>query len=72
MNNTYKVVHTVKLVTEFNLNHPSTPGIVSMPPEQLEQICQGAFIGLAKQQGWLEEANESNSWAVLRFAEEGE
>jgi hypothetical protein len=43
-----------------------------MPPEQLESICQGAFIGLAKQQGWLEEANESNSWAVLRFAEEGE
>lgn len=72
MNDTYKVVHTVKLVTEFNLNHPSTKGIINLAPEQLESICRDAFIGMAKGEGWLEEANERGTWAVLRFAEEGE
>jgi hypothetical protein len=72
MSKTYNVVHTIKLVTEFNLDHPSTKGLISMAPEQLEQLCQGAFVGLVKGQGWLEKANESGSWAVLRFAEDGE
>jgi hypothetical protein len=72
MNDTYKVVHTIKLVTEFNLNHPSTKGIVNLAPERLESICRDAFIDMAKGEGWLEEANERGTWAVLRFAEEGE
>ena len=72
MNDTYKVVHTVKLVTEFNLNHPSAGVITSLSQETVEKLCRDAFIGMAKGEGWLEEANERGTWAVLRFAEEGE
>jgi len=72
MNDTYKVVHTIKLVTEFNLNHPSAGVITSLSQEAVEKLCRDAFIGMAKGEGWLEEANERGTWAVLRFAEEGE
>jgi hypothetical protein len=72
MSETYKVIHTVKLVTEFNLNHPSAKSIINMAPEHLESVCRDAFIGMAKGERWLEEANERGTWAVLRFAEDGE
>ena len=72
MSKTYNVVHTIKLVTEFNLNHPSAGVVTSMAPEALEKLCRDAFIGMAKGEGWFEKANENGTWAVLRFAEEGE
>jgi hypothetical protein len=72
MNNTYKVVHTVKLVTEFNLDHPSSGNVTALAPKVIEQICRDAFIDMANNEGWLEDANDRSTWAVLRFAEEGE
>ena len=73
MNDTYKVVHTIKLVTEFNHNHPSSKVLTTIPHEQAQELCRQAFIGLATDEGWLKEANENGgTWAVLRFAEEGE
>jgi hypothetical protein len=72
MDNTYKVIHTVKLVTEFNLNHPSAGVVTSLSQDAAEKLCRDAFIGLARGERWLEEANERGSWAILRFAEDGE
>ena len=73
MNKTYDVVHTIKLVTKFNMNHPSTGRVINMAPEQVEEMCRGAFISLAKDLGWLDKVNENGgSFAVLQFAEEGE
>lgn len=72
MSKTYNVVHTVKLVTEFNLDHPSTKSLINLPPEMLEQMCAETFVGLATKQGWLDKANENGTWAVVRFANEGE
>lgn len=72
MNDTYKVVHTVKLVTEFNMNHPSTKSIINLDHGMLQQMCEQTFVGIAKTQGWLDQANENGTWAIVRFAEEGE
>jgi hypothetical protein len=73
MNHIHKVVHTVKLVTEFNLMHPSAQTVTRLTSEQAEELCRKAFIGMVTDQGWLKEANENGgTWAYLRFAEDGE
>jgi hypothetical protein len=73
MNDTYKVVHTIKLVTEFNLMHPSARIVTALTDEQAQELCRKAFIGMATDQGWLKEANENGgTWAYVRFAEDGE
>jgi len=73
MNKTYDVVHTVKLVTKFNLDNPSTKMVLNMKQEQVEEMCRGAFIDLANKLGWLDKINENGgSFALVQFAEEGE
>jgi hypothetical protein len=73
MNGIHKVVHTVKLVTEFNLLHPSSQTITRLTDEQAQELCRKAFIGMATDQGWLKEANENGgTWAMLRFANDDE
>jgi hypothetical protein len=73
MNKTYDVVHTVKLVTKFNMEHPTTKAVISMAPEQVQEMCRKAFIDMATKEGWLTDANyNGGSFAYLEFAEDGE
>jgi hypothetical protein len=53
------------------MEHPTTKAVLSMAPEQAEEMCRKAFIGMATDQGWLTEANENGgSFAFLQFVEE--
>jgi len=73
MNKTYDVVHTIKLITKFNLDNPSTAMVVNMKQEQVEEMCRGAFIKLANELGWLDKINKNGgSFALVQFAEDGE
>lgn len=65
------ITHSLKFVTELDETHPTAKQLLA-----LDEITQVAFLeGLLKQlltpaiQPALDEANEGNSWAVLKVAE---
>ena len=72
MTQTIKVPHTIELVTEFDAAHPMTARITSLPTAVLSQLMVDTFIAMVKDEGWLDKANEGNSYATLKFAKDVE
>ena len=70
MSQTIKVPHTIELVTEFSLAHPMTARLMSLPDGVLSGMLVDTFIGLMKQEGFMDKLNENNSYAVLKFAKD--
>jgi hypothetical protein len=72
MTQTIKVPHTIELVTEFSTAHPMTSRLMALPDGVLSGMLVDTFIGLMKQEGFMDKLNENNSYAVLKFAKDVE
>lgn len=72
MTQTIKVPHTIELVTEFSAAHPMTARLMTLPDSVLSTMLVDTFIGLMKQEGFMDKLNENNSYAVLKFAKDVE
>jgi len=72
MTQTIKVPHTIELVTEFSVAHPMTHRLMALPDGVLSSMLVDTFIGLMKQEGFMDKLNENNSYAVLKFAKDVE
>ena len=72
MTQTIKVPHTIELVTEFSTAHPMTARLMALPDGVLSGMLVDTFIGLMKEEGFMDKLNENNSYAVLKFAKDVE
>ena len=72
MTQTIKVPHTIELVTEFDVAHPMTARLMSLPDGVLSQMLVETFIGVVKQEGFFDHVNENNTYATLKFAKDVE
>lgn len=69
---TVKIKHTVELVTEFDPSNPIVKRILALPEAMQQVLLVETFKGIATQEGWFDDANKDNTYALLRFAEDGE
>ncbi len=69
---TVKIKHTIELVTEFDASNPTVRRILALPEAMQQVLLVETFKGIATTEGWFDDANKNNSFAVLRFAEDGE
>lgn len=67
-----KVPHTIELVTEFDETHPMVRRIMQLPEKQLHELLVQTFMGVVKQERFLEHINENNKYATLKFAKDSE
>jgi hypothetical protein len=69
---TVKIKHTVELVTEFDAKNSTVHRFLALPEEMQQVLLAETFKAIATTEGWLDDANKNNSYALLRFAEDGE
>lgn len=69
---TFKVVHTINLVTEFNDKHPTVERMKKLPPEIVNTMLESMFKDIMTEHGIMNKLNEGHTYALLRFAENGE
>ena len=70
MTQTIKVPHTIELVTEFDLAHPMTARLTSLPNGVLSAMLVQTFISLVESEGFFDKVNEGNAYATLKFAKD--
>jgi hypothetical protein len=72
MTQTIKVPHTIELVTEFDVAHPMTARLMTLPDGVLSEMLVQTFVSLMKEEGIMNKLNENNTYATLKFAEDVE
>jgi hypothetical protein len=70
MTQTIRVPHTIELVTEFSTAHPITARLMALPDGVLSKMLVDTFIGVMKQEGFMDKLNENSSYAVIKFAKD--
>jgi phosphatidate phosphatase PAH1 len=63
-----KLDYAVNLTTELDETHPIAQRILALSEEDRTAFLRLAFTSLIADKKLLEEANEGNSWAVLKIA----
>jgi hypothetical protein len=69
---TVKIKHTVELVTELDPSNPIVRRLLALPESKQQMILVETFKDIVATEGWFDDANKDNSYALLRFAKDDE